>query len=125
FYAPRDSTILIEQPELHLHPATQASLADLFIDAVLAIENNVARRTQFIVESHSEHFLRRLQLRIAEQIISPDQTAIYFSQAGRQGAKLSALEVDSFGNIKNWPDKFFGDEMADLVAITRAAAART
>ena len=71
FYAPPNSTILMEQPELHLHPRVQKELADFFIAAAGARQEttqgkSIERRTQFLIESHSEHFLRRLQRRIAE-----------------------------------------------------------
>ncbi|MBN2306330.1 MAG: AAA family ATPase, partial [Anaerolineae bacterium] len=72
YYVPEGSTILLEQPEIHLHPSVQATLADVLIDAV---KN---KKVQIIVESHSEHLLTRLQRRIAEEVIAPDQTALYF-----------------------------------------------
>ncbi|BCX03527.1 MAG: hypothetical protein KatS3mg053_1465 [Candidatus Roseilinea sp.] len=66
--SPPDAFVVIEQPELHLHPEAQAALADLFID--------LARSgTQFVLETHSEHFLLRFQRRVAETSIetnSPD-----------------------------------------------------
>ncbi len=124
FYVPRRSIVIFEQPEIHLHPSVQADLADLFIDAVRARENGEPRHCQFIIESHSEHFLRRLQRRIAEEKIGRDEAALYFVQPGSAGAKIDELEIDDFGNIQNWPEGFFGDEMADLVARTEAQARR-
>lgn len=124
YYAPHNSIILIEQPEIHLHPAAQAWLADLFIDVIQSWEGGKKRNIQLIVESHSEHFLRRLQLRIAEQKFSREEVAAYFFQPGKNGSALCELEVDIFGNIRNWPDKFFGDTMADAVAMTDAQMER-
>lgn len=124
FYVPPRSTVIFEQPEIHLHPRVQAELADLFIDAVRARENGVPRHCQFIVESHSEHFLRRLQRRIAEEAISEEETALYFVHTRQDHARLEPLDVDRFGNIRNWPAGFFGDEMEDLVARTRAQTRR-
>lgn len=125
FYVPPYSVVIFEQPEIHLHPRVQAELADLFIDAIRAREDGEPRRCQFIVESHSEHFLRRLQRRIAEQEVSADDTALYFVHTERDRARLEALDVDGFGNIRNWPQGFFGDEMEDLVARTKAQSNRT
>jgi predicted ATPase len=114
FYAPANSTALIEQPELHLHPAAQAGLADLFIAATGAREGGKPRRVQLIVESHSEHLLRRLQRRIAEEKISQDDVAIYFCRHTPSGSKIERLELDLFGDIHNWPPNFFGDDLADV-----------
>ncbi len=124
FYVPKRSILIFEQPEIHLHPRVQAELADLFIDAIRAREDGEARNCQFIIESHSEHFLRRLQRRIAEEELAPQDAALYFVQTGEDGAEIEELEVDLFGNILNWPENFFGDEMADLVARTEAQSKR-
>ena len=75
FFAPPGSIIVIEQPEIHLHPAAQAWLADLFIEVIRSWEHGSRRDVQLVVESHSEHFLRRLQRRIAEKSFSNDEVA--------------------------------------------------
>jgi predicted ATPase len=118
YYVPEGSVILLEQPEIHLHPSVQSGLADVFIDAM---KN---RKVQIIVESHSEHLLRRLQRRIAEETLKPEETALYFCEIGDAGSKLTALEVDLFGRIQNWPKDFFGDEFGEMAAITKAAMLR-
>jgi len=124
FYVPRRAIVIFEQPEIHLHPRVQADLADLFIDAIRARELSATRNCQFIIESHSEHFLRRLQRRIAEEELPRDDTALYFVHTEGAQARIEELDVDSYGNIKNWPESFFGDEMSDLVARTEAQARR-
>lgn len=119
YYVPEGSTILFEQPEIHLHPSVQSGLADVFIDAMQR------RNVQIVVESHSEHFLRRLQRRIAEnEGIDQTQTALYFCDVGADGSNLRTLELDLYGNIKNWPKDFFGDELADIAAMSQAALRR-
>lgn len=124
FHAPPGSIIVIEQPEIHLHPAAQAWLADLFIEVIHSREGGQRRQIQLIIESHSEHFLRRLQRRIAEKQLESDEVAAYFCQPDENGATLEVLDVDIFGNIRNWPDKFFGDTMEDAVAMTDAQMQR-
>ncbi len=114
YYAPEGATLVFEQPEIHLHPSVQAGLADVFIDA---IRN---RKIQIILESHSEHLLRRLQRRIAEGALKTEQTALYFVKMEKGTSQLEKLDLDLFGNIRNWPPDFFGDEMADLLAMTDA-----
>lgn len=118
YYAPEGSIIILEQPEIHLHPFVQSILADVFIEVV----NN--RNVQIIVESHSEHLLRRLQRRIAEENIKSENIALYFCRNEKEGSSIDKLEVDIFGNILNWPEDFFGDELGELSAMTIAAQRR-
>lgn len=113
YYAPPGSIVLLEQPEIHLHPSVQSGLADVFIDA---IQN---RKIQIVVESHSEHLLRRLQYRIAQEKITPDNLALYFCESDEVGSHLHPLEVDLFGHITNWPKAFFGDNFSEIAAMTK------
>jgi len=121
FYAPPGSTIIIEQPEIHLHPSAQAALADVMIDVIKSRENNSDRNIQLIIETHSEHFLRRLQRRVAEDILPQESIAAYFADVSKAPAQLDPLQLDLYGNIKNWPENFFGDEMEDVMAQAKAA----
>ena len=118
YYAPKGSTLILEQPGIHLHPKVQSQLADLFIEVV------TERKLQILVESHSEHLLNRLQRRIAEEKISVDKTALYFCRNDEGVSKIERLKMDEFGNIANWPENFFGDEMGDLFAMTKAQRER-
>lgn len=124
FYVPARSTVIFEQPEMHLHPRVQADLADLFVDAIHAREDGSPRDCQFLVESHSEPFLRRLQRRIAEEELTKDDVALYFVSGSEGEARIEALDIDGYGNIRNWPEGFFGDEMEDLVKRSEAQARR-
>jgi len=124
FYCPAESIVWMEQPEIHLHPQVQAELADAFISAVQAYEHGRPRNVQLIIETHSEHFLNRLQRRIAEQALTPDDVAIYFARPTEAGAELEELQVNELGDITNWPHNFFGDDMGDIVARTEAASRR-
>lgn len=116
--APAHSTIILEQPEIHLHPAVQAGLADILIDAAKR------RRVQIILESHSEHLLTRLQRRIAEETISNDEVALHFCENDGSQSTVVELVVDEYGNISNWPRDFFGDEMGEIAAMTEAGLKR-
>ncbi len=121
YYVPEGSTIIFEQPEIHLHPSVQSGLADVFIDVIKT------RNIQIILESHSEHLLHRLQRRIAEEKdgLTNQDVKLYFCNSAPDGSsKLTSLQIDPFGNIANWPENFFGDEMGDLFAMTEAAMKR-
>ncbi len=121
FYAPPGSIILMEQPEIHLHPSAQSALADVMIDVINSRENGADRDVQLIIETHSEHFLRRLQRRIAERAVPEEKVSAYFANIIKTPATLDTLEIDSYGNIRNWPENFFGDEMEDIIEQTKAA----
>jgi predicted ATPase len=114
YYVPEGSVLIIEQPEIHLHPGVQAGLADVFIDAIQT------KNIQIILESHSEYLLRRLQRRIAEEKFGKDQASLFFCQTTEDKSELVPLQIDMFGNIQNWPQGFFGDEMAELAATSEA-----
>ena len=118
YYAPEGSTLILEQPGIHLHPKVQSQLADLLIEVI------TERNLQILIESHSEHLLNRLQRRIAEEKIAADQTALYFCRNDEGVSEINRLEMDEFGNIANWPENFFGDEMGDLFAMTEAQRER-
>jgi predicted ATPase len=124
FYCPPDSTVWMEQPEIHLHPQVQAELADVFIAATQAREHGKERHVQLIVESHSEHFLNRIQRRVAEGELSAEDVAVYFCHRAGASTELEPLRMNTFGEIENWPENFFGNEMADISARTLAALQR-
>jgi predicted ATPase len=116
FYAPPGSVLLIEQPEIHLHPKAQATLGDLLMEVV-----KVGDR-QIIVETHSEHLLARIQRRIAEQKFSHEQVAIYYFEPTTEGVKIHRLELDEYGQLAEpIPEGFFEEgwreALAQIVAI--------
>ena len=81
YHVPEGSTVLMEQPEIHLHPAVQCGLADVMLNVAQA------RNVQVVVESHSEHLMRRLQRRVAEETVSSEDVKLYFVSGGsRRGA---------------------------------------
>jgi predicted ATPase len=118
YYVPENSIVILEQPEIHLHPHVQSGLGDVLINVARA------RNLQVIVESHSEHLLRRIQRRIAEGEVSPDDAALYFCEIANGESRLTALELDLYGHIRNWPKDFFGDEFGEIAAIQEAGLQR-
>jgi predicted ATPase len=124
FYCPPNSTVWMEQPEIHLHPRIQAQLADVFISAVQAWEHGKPRNIQLIIETHSEHFLSRLQRRVAEESIDTTDVAVYYARRAGVSSKLDHLRLTDLGDIENWPENFFGDDLAESTARVVAAAAR-
>lgn len=115
---PERSVVILEQPELHLHPAVQASLSDVILETARV------NRAQVIIESHSEHLLRRLQRRVAENTDQADDLALYFCHNEDGQSMLEHLELNVLGEISNWPLFFFGDSLGESVAMVRARARR-
>ena len=118
YYVPEGSIVLMEQPEIHLHPSVQSGLADV----MLAVARR--RRVQIIVESHSEHLLRRFQRRAAEGKASSSDLKLYFVSNQNGEAQLNDLKLNEWGQIENWPEHFFGDEMGEIAAIGKASLQR-
>ncbi|MCP4350711.1 MAG: DUF3696 domain-containing protein [Desulfobacterales bacterium] len=113
-------TLLIEQPELHLHPALQAELGDVFIKSALGKQKN-----NFIIETHSEHLILRLLRRIRETtdkelpddipMITPDQLAVLYVQPGENGSEVIHIPVTEDGEFEiPWPQGFFAERAKEL-----------
>jgi predicted ATPase len=117
-YVPTGSTVILEQPEIHLHPLAQAHLADVIIYAA------THRKVQVIVESHSEHLLLRLQRRLADETLSQNQVRLYFCDAPNGVSQLQTLELDLYGNIQNWPVDFMGDAFGETAEAEKARLRR-
>jgi len=126
FYAEPNSTVIIEQPELHLHPAVQSELADLFIEAISSQADGMNRNVQFLIESHSEHFLRRFQRRVAEGQLKASDIMIYYCEPSTtgEGSTIRQLLLDDLGILRDWPQNFFGDQMTDIVEMRKAQILR-
>lgn len=107
FLSSKNSTTIIEQPEIHLHPKMQADLADLFIDMV-----NNSNGKKLIIETHSEYLLKRLRRRISEGKISADQVSIclFNPQTKDSGAVVENLKIANKGFF-DWPVDFYGGEI--------------
>jgi predicted ATPase len=124
------SVIILDKPETGLHPESQMSMADMMIDAIIYRDKRTYNVVQLIIETHSEYFLRRIQRRIAEGVLPPNDIAAYHVQRERcewnpvHGATIGTIDrliIDTYGHIHNWPKDFFGDEMGEIIAQSKAA----
>ena len=112
-YGLRNQIIAIEQPEIHLHPALQAELGDVFIQSALGNNSNT-----FVLETHSEHLILRIMRRIRDTAdgrlpigvpaVKPDDVSVLFVEPTKAGAVVRALELDTEGEfVDPWPGGFF------------------
>ena len=118
FLADTDSTLVFEQPELHLHPKVQTLLGDFFLSTVLCSK-------QCIVETHSEYFIDRLRFRIAAASAEDelnDQTKVYFVEKPSQRSSFREVVINEYGAISDWPEEFFDQSQKQAEDILRAAA---
>ena len=102
--------ISIEQPEVHVHPKLQADLGDLLAAAVKKENPN-----QFLVETHSEHLILRLQRLIRNKLLEPEDVSVIYVSRRPEGAKALRLHLDEDGDfIDDWPDGFFTERLREL-----------
>ena len=118
FYSNPGSLLLIEQPEIHLHPKAQATLGHLLVE----IAKKGDRR--LIVESHSDHVLGRVQRCIAEEEISADDVAIYYFEPTPDGTNIHHIKLDEYGQFENFPEGFFEESFREAIAHSTAIRSR-
>ena len=118
-FAQPGELVLIEQPELHLHPGPQQVLGDF----LLGIAES---GRQLIVETHSEYLINRLRLRVVEDEFGATQDLVRIWYATRTDGRthFKALEPDRFGSFDEWPEGFFDQSPRESEAILRAIASK-
>ena len=123
-----EKLIAIEQPEIHIHPALQAELGDVFIESALGENKNT-----FLLETHSEHLILRILRRIRETTendfrtwskelkkacpngIRPEDVAVLYVEPGEDGANVKQLRINELGEfIDEWPGGFFDERMKEV-----------
>lgn len=103
--------VVVEQPEIHVHPRLQAELADLLIAST-----REHKGTQALIETHSEHLLLRLQRRIRDGALShEDVSVLYVDSVDGAPATVTRLRLDEDGEfLDEWPDGFFEERFAEV-----------
>lgn len=119
-YASKKKLLAIEQPEIHLHPALQAELGDVFLQSALGDNDNT-----FLIETHSEHLLLRILRRIRETSdgelpdgfseVDPDDVAVLYVQPGSKDTEVIEIPVTAEGEFgRSWPGGFFAERAEEL-----------
>ncbi len=110
--ASQDHMILVEQPELHLHPRLQAELGSFFAECIHEPYGN-----QFIIETHSEHLILRIQRLIREGRLKSSDVSVVYVKKHDDGSRVKQLRLDAEGDfIDEWPDGFFEEGYEEMFA---------
>lgn len=112
-----NTLIIIEQPELHLHPAAHGGLAQLFAESIKEDFNK-----RYLIETHSQNFILRLRRLVAEKSIQEQDIIIYYIEYDENGneSNLKEIEIDSDGVTSFWPVGIFSESIDEISAIRTA-----
>lgn len=105
-----DSVICVEQPEIHLHPRLQAHLANFIVDT--------SSKNQWIIETHSEALILRLQNLIRGKKVSPKDISIVYVDPTETGGNIIHIPLDEDGDFKDeWPEGFFDERVKEKLRV--------
>ncbi|EOS8314919.1 DUF3696 domain-containing protein [Vibrio parahaemolyticus] len=112
-----DTLIVLEQPELHLHPAAHGDLGELFVNSVLADVNK-----KYLIETHSQNMVFRFRSLVASGALSPESIKIYFVDFDEDTgvSELKPIDVDAKGNVSFWPDDIFNESFVEAKRLAKA-----
>ena len=106
----RGQTLLVEQPEIHLHPRLQAELGSVIAEATKPPYSN-----RYVIETHSEHLLLRLQRLIREGTLTPADVGVIYAHKGRFGSKTIEIRLGDSGQLLDpWPGGFFEEGFREV-----------
>ena len=111
-FAPKNKLLLVQQPEIHLHPRAQAALGSFFAD----LTANKGKR--FLIETHSDYLIDRIRLEVANKRLNKDLFRILYFEKKGVTPKIHSLDVDDSGNLIKTPvgyRKFFVQEQIKLL----------
>ena len=117
--AEKGATVMIEEPEIHLHPKAQAELAEVLTEVALEEDKQV------IMTTHSEHITGRLLTLVAEGKLAPDDVAIYaFDKDAKGVCTAKDLRINTDGTIEGGINDFFETNLAEMNRFAQAQFGR-
>lgn len=105
------STLIVAQPEMHLHPSAQAELAEIFVKQVKE------KGKRYILETHSEYLLNRIRALIVKGVIDSKEVSLYYFLNSEEGSKWYKIELTKNGQIKGAPEGFFETYQMEVLDI--------
>lgn len=109
--ASENKLLLIEQPEVHIHPRLQAEVGSLLAECIKSPFNN-----QFIIETHSEALILRLKSLIKKGYIKSSQLAVIYISRSPKGSRCQHLRLNHSGKfLDDWPDGFFEESFNEIL----------
>jgi len=112
-----NSTYLVEEPEIHLHPRAQAALGDYFVDLA-------ERGVQCLIETHSEYLILRLQQHVASGRLDPSDIVFHYVDATKQGKRIRPLTLTREAVFsRGLPKGFFPERLIEANRLVSARAA--
>lgn len=102
--------LVLEQPEVHLHPRAQGSVGDFIVEG--------AAHRPIIVETHSEHIINRARIAVAEQRIRASDVMVLYVERTSQGSEVTPIKLDKNGDFERpWPHGFFDERFQDTMKL--------
>lgn len=113
----KETLIIVEEPESHLHPYAHAELAQLFFESIQLDKNK-----KYLFETHSQNFVLRMRRLVAEGKLNSDDLALYYVDydEDEKMSELIKIEVDSLGKVSFWPEGIFSETLDETIGIRTA-----
>ena len=118
--AEQETLLIFEQPELHLHPAAHANLAELFAESL------TDKNKRYLIETHSQNFTLRIRRLVAEGKVASEDVLFYYVDFDEEKGEssLKPIEVDEQGKVDYWPEGVFSETLEETKAIRSAQLKR-
>ena len=120
----KSNTVIIQQPETHIHPRLQAEIASIISRSCPSNKTKITGQTlkgsqgqkNFIIETHSETILLRLLREIRKKVITKNDLKVYYVDKNKKGSEILEMEISEDGElISQWPEGFFSTELDEMI----------
>jgi len=106
------STIIIDSPEAHLHPAAQAAMG-------MFLAKMSASGVQVLIETHSDHVMDGVRIAVRDGVLSKEAAAFHYFDRTADGVTISSPIIDAEGKLSEWPRGFFDQHRRSAAKLIR------